>query len=109
MFALLLLCVYPYIIIALSVYFFRQVVGELEQVLPADPSALASMDESHALQALPITISYMHDYFVHVAAQMEQLHNMVSLLFTCRMNCKTYPSRMQIIGRTATSHTHAHK
>jgi len=57
---------------------YRQVVGELEQVLPADPSALAGMDESHALQALPITVSYMHDYFVHVAAQMEQLHNMVA-------------------------------
>jgi hypothetical protein len=46
-------------------------------VLPADPSALAGLDESQALHALPTTVSYMHDYFVHVAAQMEQLHNMV--------------------------------
>jgi len=59
-------------------------VGQLEQVVPSDPSALAGMDEAHALHALPLTVSYMHDYFVHVAAQMEQLHNMVGeLRSTC--------------------------
>ena len=58
---------------------YRQVIGELEQALPADIMAsLGSSDEASLVQALPLVISHMHDYFVHVAARMEKLHQEVS-------------------------------
>ncbi len=71
----------------------RQVVCELEAVLP--PSALAAYGAALQQQqlggggdpslggngtTLPIIISHMHDYFVHVAAQLEQVHNEVRRL-----------------------------
>ena len=54
--------------------------SELEQALPqADVMAsLGATDEASMVQALPLVISHMHDYFVHVAARLEHLHQGVS-------------------------------
>lgn len=54
----------------------RQCITELEQVLP--PGSMSPADEAQVIQSLPITISHMHDYFVHVAAYMERAHKEVS-------------------------------
>lgn len=57
---------------------YRQVIGELEQALPSDIMAsLGASDESSLVERLPLVISHMHDYFVHVAARMERLHQEV--------------------------------
>jgi hypothetical protein len=54
------------------------VIAELEQALPADMmTSLGSMDEISVVQALPLVISQMHDFFVHVAARMEHIHQEV--------------------------------
>lgn len=51
--------------------------SELESSLP--PSAFSGTDESSLAMQLPTIVAHMHDYFVHVAARMEQLHNEVGL------------------------------
>ncbi len=61
---------------------YGQVVAELEQALGPSAGLLAhhlgpTADEASVVQALPIVISHMHDYFVHVAAKLEKLHQEV--------------------------------
>lgn len=63
---------------------YRQVIGELEQALPSSYLLSAggglwggASDEASVIQALPLVISHMHDFFVHVAAQLEKLHQYV--------------------------------
>lgn len=62
---------------------YNQVLSELEQALPPS-DAVSSMtgggqvDEASVAQSLPLVISHMHDYFVHVAARLEKLHQEVS-------------------------------
>jgi len=54
---------------------YRQVVSELESALP--PSAFTGGDDAALVAQLPTIVSHMHDFFVHVAARLEQLHNEV--------------------------------
>jgi len=56
---------------------YRQCISELEQALPTDGRAALMADESGVVQSLPVVVSHMHDYFVHVAAKMEKLHQEV--------------------------------
>ena len=58
---------------------YSQVLGELERALPpADVMAsIGASDEASVIRALPMVISHMHDYFVHVAARLEKLHQEV--------------------------------
>ncbi len=58
-----------------------QCIGELEQALPPAGGFLTGADEGGSTaQTLPVVISYMHDYFVHVASKMEKLHQQVDEL-----------------------------
>ncbi|KAG1666542.1 hypothetical protein FOA52_014439 [Chlamydomonas sp. UWO 241] len=57
---------------------YRSVIGELEQALPADiAERLGNGDDAGMAQQLPLVIAHMHDFFVHVAARMERLHQEV--------------------------------
>ncbi|GAX73969.1 hypothetical protein CEUSTIGMA_g1419.t1 [Chlamydomonas eustigma] len=62
---------------------YQQVISELEQALPSNGGSLLAAlgapgtSEASILQALPVVISHMHDYFVHVAAKLEKLHQEV--------------------------------
>ncbi|KAL6755830.1 hypothetical protein V8C86DRAFT_3027174 [Haematococcus lacustris] len=59
---------------------YRQKVGELEAMLlpgAAQAQLGGAGGEVGVVQALPTIVSHLHDYFVHVAAQLEQLHGQV--------------------------------
>uniref|UniRef100_A0A7R9Z5P3 Nucleoporin Nup54 alpha-helical domain-containing protein n=1 Tax=Chlamydomonas euryale TaxID=1486919 RepID=A0A7R9Z5P3_9CHLO len=66
---------------------YRTVIGELEQALPADiMDRFGVGDDVSVAQALPLVISHMHDFFVHVAARMDKLHQEVQ---KCKDNFMT--------------------
>lgn len=57
---------------------YRQVISELEQALPSQvAAAMGAGDDASLVQQLPLVISHMHDYFVHIAARLERLHQQV--------------------------------
>jgi hypothetical protein len=63
----------------------REVVSELEAALPPGGFSAdglrgdgnAGANEASMVSALPTIVSHLHDYFVHVAALLEMLHNQV--------------------------------
>lgn len=55
----------------------RQWVEELEQLLLLDSENNSSNSRSSPLQSLPNIMSNVHDFFVHVAAKVESLHQYI--------------------------------
>lgn len=81
---------------------YGQVLSELEQALPSSDQVMASMtggaiDTASVVQSLPLVISHMHDYFVHVAARLEKLHLEVGV--EARAGCMSTRSSYHPIKR----------
>ncbi len=77
---------------------------ELEAALPPHMQAYAAAGGSGDLNmatALPTIISHMHDYFVHVAAELEQLHNQVRIVSSAALTCT------RLCGHDARTQVHA--
>ncbi|KAF5182934.1 Nuclear pore complex protein nup58 [Thalictrum thalictroides] len=60
----------------------RQCIEELEQLLLSYPDGRSSGSESSLLQSLPKVMSNVHDFFVHVAAKVESLHQYIESMKT---------------------------
>ncbi|KAK8949052.1 hypothetical protein KSP39_PZI006328 [Platanthera zijinensis] len=60
----------------------RQWIEELEQLLLLDSEKNSSSSGSTSLQSLPNIISNVHDFFVHVAAKVESLHQHIESMKT---------------------------
>ncbi|KAF9600608.1 hypothetical protein IFM89_011137, partial [Coptis chinensis] len=60
----------------------RQCVEELEQLLHSYSDENSSGTDSSLLQSLPKVMSNVHDFFVHVAAKVESLHQYIESMKT---------------------------
>ncbi|KAL9253023.1 Nuclear pore complex protein NUP58-like protein [Drosera capensis] len=60
----------------------RQLVEELEQLLVFDSDRNAASSHTSLLQSLPEVISNVHDFFVHVAAKVESIHQYIESMKT---------------------------
>ncbi|KAL5714448.1 hypothetical protein ACHQM5_016411 [Ranunculus cassubicifolius] len=55
----------------------RQCIEELEQLLRSYPNGKTSGSDSSLLQSLPKVMTNVHEFFVHVAAKVESLHQYI--------------------------------
>ncbi|XP_077215241.1 hydroxyproline-rich glycoprotein family protein [Tasmannia lanceolata] len=60
----------------------RQWIEELEQLLLSDNAENSSSSDLSLLQSLPKVMSNVHDFFVHVAAKVESLHQYIESMKT---------------------------
>ncbi|KAJ4966571.1 hypothetical protein NE237_018420 [Protea cynaroides] len=60
----------------------RKWIEELEQLLLSDADGNSSGIDSSLLQSLPKVLSNVHDFFVHVAAKVESLHQYIESMKT---------------------------
>ncbi|KAH6765435.1 hydroxyproline-rich glycoprotein family protein [Perilla frutescens var. hirtella] len=60
----------------------RQWIEELEQLLLLDPGKHSFNSSSSLLQSLPKVMANVHDFFVHVAAKVESIHQYIESMRT---------------------------
>jgi hypothetical protein len=57
--------------------------SQLERALPGASASRGGSYDDDLSRSLPVTISQMHDFFVHLAARSAELHEQVRIASKC--------------------------